>query len=611
MPNYALSINSTFQPLSFERYIQPYQIYGEEYKRQEQALNELEMKASIWEGLANKQTDKAAYEQYKQYADALREQANLIAQEGLSIGSRNALNELKRRYVTDILPIEQAYQRRAEQQKAQREILLKDPTRLFNNMASQQSLDYYMNNPTYDATEQQVSGALISSMVSDAGKRIAQELHSYKLEDLPGDSYTNILRQKYGISPDEITNYLKDPTNPNNKPVLKALVDMAIGTTDVPNWNNQDVLDRLTQYGNMGLWSTVGNETITPMEDFGKREGLKLQHDLTKMATEFQYNTKLQAQRHRDAMEELAAKGVDGGGGGAALHTWDATVDSPFNSQNLQDVLKLATGKGDEKFSMDYFGKFNYNGVRSIANPMRVYEEYEKYAIENTKTVYDHSGSFAPSVSTLDTSTGRQQKKEPDYAGALRHVQQLYGVKKVITPSQYNTLKNLGYNSVSTRAEFHDIGNKVNQTASVYFPREVNMGNYDQANKWIVQSATDNKVYKNAKGKTFSYYDLFKEDGKDSKTTGEINGVAYNPSHPKELAISVANKKGTNVYYVNPSVFGMQTQNLVNSFGSQISSAIKDRRIDQADQLTQLLMQELIMIFNSYTPARSRTSSKE
>ena len=53
MPNYALTINSTFQPMSFERYIQPYQIYGEEYRRQEEALNELEMKASIWEGLAN------------------------------------------------------------------------------------------------------------------------------------------------------------------------------------------------------------------------------------------------------------------------------------------------------------------------------------------------------------------------------------------------------------------------------------------------------------------------------------------------------------------------------------------------------------------------------
>ena len=53
MANYSLVVNSKFQPFSFERYIQPYQMYGEAYKEVENALGELATKASVWEEMAN------------------------------------------------------------------------------------------------------------------------------------------------------------------------------------------------------------------------------------------------------------------------------------------------------------------------------------------------------------------------------------------------------------------------------------------------------------------------------------------------------------------------------------------------------------------------------
>ena len=362
MPNYALTINSTFQPMSFERYIQPYQIYGEEYRRQEEALNELEMKASIWEGLANQQTDKVAYAQYKQYADALREQAGMIAQHGLSIGSRRALNELKRRYVSEILPIEQAYTRRAEQQKAQREILQKDPTRIFNNMASQQSLDYYMQNPTYDATEQQASGALVTSMVSQVSKKLAEEMRSYGIENSPSDSYTNFFKQTYGVSSKDILDYFNNPTDPKNK-LFKALVDNAVGLTGVNGWNNDEALQRLTQYGNMGVWDAIGKTTITPVEDFGAREGLKFQNKLAEMAKSQEYALQLSDHESANRMNEMLFKsrlggddGTDGSGGGkgrkglsdadSALLPIESPIKDDFNSDDMKELLKIKSSSG-------------------------------------------------------------------------------------------------------------------------------------------------------------------------------------------------------------------------------------------------------------------------
>ena len=44
--NFSLIVNSKFQPFSFERYIQPYQMYGEAYKEVENTLGELATKAN-------------------------------------------------------------------------------------------------------------------------------------------------------------------------------------------------------------------------------------------------------------------------------------------------------------------------------------------------------------------------------------------------------------------------------------------------------------------------------------------------------------------------------------------------------------------------------------
>lgn len=61
MANYSLVVNSKFQPFSFDRYLQPYQIYGQNYKEIEEQYTDLSTKAGIWDGLANEQTDPYTY----------------------------------------------------------------------------------------------------------------------------------------------------------------------------------------------------------------------------------------------------------------------------------------------------------------------------------------------------------------------------------------------------------------------------------------------------------------------------------------------------------------------------------------------------------------------
>ena len=108
MANYSLVVNSKFQPFSFDRYLQPYQIYGQNYKEIEEQYTDLSTKAGIWDGLANEQTDPYTYKMYKTYANDLENQASQLASEGLNAVSRKNMLNMRARYSKEIIPIEQA-----------------------------------------------------------------------------------------------------------------------------------------------------------------------------------------------------------------------------------------------------------------------------------------------------------------------------------------------------------------------------------------------------------------------------------------------------------------------------------------------------------------------
>ena len=146
MPNYSLVANTQFKARSFDDMIRPYAIYTQEYRAQEDAIADLATKADVWAGLANEQTDPVAYAQYINYANALKDQAAVIADRGLSPSSRQAMLNLKRRYSSEIVPIEQAYTARKAQAEEQRKALLQNPTLMMSRRADTTSLDRYMEN---------------------------------------------------------------------------------------------------------------------------------------------------------------------------------------------------------------------------------------------------------------------------------------------------------------------------------------------------------------------------------------------------------------------------------------------------------------------------------
>lgn len=254
MANY-LVINSKFQPFSFERYIQPYQIYGEAYKEIEDQYGELATKANVWDEMANEQTDPYAYKMYKTYSNDLEEQAGQLAREGLTPASRQNMLRMKQRYSSDIVPIEQAYKRRQELIDEQRELLSQDDTLMFDRNASMLSLDDLIKNP--QLTYQSYSGATLAKQVGTAVQNLAKNMRENprKWRDILDKQYFETIMQ-HGYRPEEIIQVLQN--DPNASSVLKGIVEDAVGSSNIASWGDQDTLNRAYEYARQGLWNAVG-----------------------------------------------------------------------------------------------------------------------------------------------------------------------------------------------------------------------------------------------------------------------------------------------------------------------------------------------------------------
>lgn len=243
MANYSLVVNSKFQPFSFDRYLQPYQIYGQNYKEIEEQYTDLSTKAGIWDGLANEQTDPNTYKMYKTYANDLENQASQLASEGLNAVSRKNMLNMRARYSKEIIPIEQAYNRRSKLAEEQRKLRAANPSIMFDRDFSSISLDDLLDNPELSYTS--VSG----DDLYKKGKEAAISASSRMMNVSPAlqGQYWKI-RQGYGA--DAANKFL---LNQSNIPELKDAINRIVSQSGVTKEN----LSRAIDYTISGIMSGI------------------------------------------------------------------------------------------------------------------------------------------------------------------------------------------------------------------------------------------------------------------------------------------------------------------------------------------------------------------
>ena len=352
MANYELVVNSKFQPFSFERYIQPYQIYGAAYKELENQYGELATKASVWEEMANEQTDPYAYKMYKNYANDLEEKAGQLAREGLNAASRRDMLNMRARYSKEITPIEQAYTARQKQAEQQQQALLQDPTLMLSRRASTTSLDDYIRNPHLDY--ESYSGKLITAQAASAASALAKEMQEKprKWRSILGNSYYETMMQK-GFSSQAVLQAIQD--NPNAAPQLTRIVEDAIDSSGVRNWGDQATIARAIDYAKQGLWSAVGETQYQILDNWR-----------AKMA-------------EQEAMQKRAEKR-------AAAREKQAQLNNlAINPLNIYSNRELSKDEKEYKNNMKKYSKYFYKD--SHGQMRMTYEGWKEYNRKNKGTV--------------------------------------------------------------------------------------------------------------------------------------------------------------------------------------------------------------------------------
>lgn len=526
MANYSLVANSAFQPFSYAELAAPVMEMSNYHEKLAQEYDTLSKQADVLEAMGSNDRDKksGAYDRYKSYSDALRQEADNLFRYGLNTESRNRLTDMRRRYNTDIVPIQNAWNKREQEADLQMKAYLQNPSLMFTRDASNTSLDEYVANPTggYGV----INGANISAQMSAMAKNLEKQILSGSARKEDIDPYTyNYIRQ-YGLTPDMIRDW-------RNNPTLSKMFNQVMQANGVTpealqgSKNAQNIIDKSTGYAEMGMWNAVGEDKSQITEDFYNRLIANTQAAIAKEG----------AKKGNEVgdIPNITSDGVD------------TQSSEQYSAEGLQDIRQLRAGTDGLKAS--YFGKHGQ------VNPMKIYDEYRQERKKHTKQIDKEQEVNNPYAATPQRIRVKTTVTDDEAARAavLKKYQQ-YGVSDILTERQYNLLKEMGYdqhNNPSTgKARYSDVENRFNTLVQRNNRYSINMTKYDNIHESVEGNITEagrqgklaGRVWeldeKNKKGSPIedaSKVGLY--NSKLNKDGFSVNGVYYDPKHRGHVII--------------------------------------------------------------------------
>ena len=191
------------------------------------------------------------------YSQDLREKAGMLASQGLTPSTARALNNMRARYASEIVPIENAYKRREELGKEQREYRMKNPSAIFDRDMSMASLDELVSNPSLQYRS--LSGKDIMEQVSSAAKNLTRQVRENPAQwkSILGGQYYELLRNT-GFRDSDVLAVLSQSEGAS--PILNNIMEDAVVSSGVMDWGSPQALEEVRRYAGQGLWSAIGSE---------------------------------------------------------------------------------------------------------------------------------------------------------------------------------------------------------------------------------------------------------------------------------------------------------------------------------------------------------------
>lgn len=480
MANYSLVINSQFKPFLYQEMLAPTLMATQAHQELENQYGELATKASVWEEMANEQTDPYAYKMYKTYANDLEEQAGQLAREGLNAASRRDMLNMRARYSKEITPIENAYKKREEDIARQKKV--SDATggrTVFTRDARTTSLDKYMEGiDDYGQTnldELYKEGAA-------GGAAISKRYLSTREGQLFNGMYLNLQRTT-GMTNDQIQQFLSNQKDAKGNllfPELHALKNELLSKSNYQNYSvaDQNRMEQAILSGiNTGI---VYNVEDKPMENWrakmAEQEAMKIREEkrAAKRKAEEQKQAMLNnlainplniyssrelskdENKYKDALKNYSQYFYKDANGRIKM-TWKGWQE--YNRNATPRVNSSASGSGTARLmnvetQMQGIGKFTPTAFRTFMDSIGA-KNINGWQPGNLGNVWGRYVTDSPAAKTAKYDTTRVTEYDYPIAGT----QQGDMKDAIMTAGRGLSLKEVDYDSKSK--QFKDTGKEI------------------------------------------------------------------------------------------------------------------------------------------------------
>lgn len=256
------TIGSKFQPYTLAEMLVPYQTYKQEFDKREELYNTYAENAGLIGSQLDDTLDKDLMDAvYNPYMQELNQAAATLSSKGLSSENRKTLQNLRRRFGSDIAPIKVATEARAEARKNWDKLSSQDRTLMTNANPYYQAVSSYMNGKspeTYYVSGNELYGR---------GKALA-EAFSRTLRDVPegealantlGGQYYRITKQ-YGPDSKQMQDFMNDVAD--SIPELRSQIEDILNNTDIGKQGfTQEDRNKAEQYIIEGMKAGLSGKT--------------------------------------------------------------------------------------------------------------------------------------------------------------------------------------------------------------------------------------------------------------------------------------------------------------------------------------------------------------
>lgn len=227
------TIGSKFQPYTLAEMLVPYQAYKQEFDRREELYNTYAENAGLIGSQLDDTLDKDLIDTvYNPYMQELNRAASELSSKGLSPENRKNLQNLRRRFGSDIAPIKVASEARAEARKNWDKLSSQDKTLMTNANPYYQAVSSYMNGKspeTYYVSGNELYGR--GKALAEAFSKTLREVpNGEDLANTLGGQYYRITRQ-YGPDSKQMQDFMNDVAD--SIPELRSQVEDILSNTDI------------------------------------------------------------------------------------------------------------------------------------------------------------------------------------------------------------------------------------------------------------------------------------------------------------------------------------------------------------------------------------------